>query len=157
LALGVSKGDATVMERDPRDPKESILTRNHWLRISGYSFVITLVVLGAFGLAGGWLNMPTQQMITVSFLTLAFSQLWHVFNMRDRGSNLFNNDVVKNPYIWGALALCILLLLTAVYIPPVANVLMVVDPGLKGWGVILGMSLIPLLLGQIYKQIDLFG
>ena len=157
LALGVSKDDSTVMEHEPRDPKEPILTRTHWMQISGYSLVITLVVLGAFGLASAWLDMPTQQVMTISFLTLAFCQLWHVFNMCDRGSDLLRNDVVNNPYIWGALGLCVLLLLAAVYIPPLADVLKIVDPGLEGWGLILVMSLIPLLLGQISMQIDLSG
>jgi Ca2+-transporting ATPase len=157
LALGVGKGDATVMERDPRDPEEPILTRTHWIQISGYSLVITLSLLGAFGLASAWLDLPIQQVMSISFLTLAFSQLWHVFNMRDRGSDLLRNDVVNNPYIWGALGLCVLLLLAAVYIPPLAEVLKIVDPGLEGWGLILVMSLIPLLIGQNGKQLDLFG
>jgi Ca2+-transporting ATPase len=153
LALGVSKGDPAVMKRSPRDPKEPILKKHHWVRIGGFSTIITLSVLGAFGLAAKGLGLDENQTVTISFLTLAFSQLWHVFNMRDRGSHFFKNDVFQNPFVWGAIILCVFLLLGAVYVPPLADVLRIVNPGLMGWGVVIGMSLIPWVVGQIYKSL----
>jgi Ca2+-transporting ATPase len=155
LALGVSKGDPAVMQHPPRDPEEPVLMKKHWLRIAGFSGVITLVVLGAFGLASMWLGMDSQETITVSFLTLAFAQLFHVFNMRDRGSNIIHNDIFQNRYVWGAILLCVILLLGAVYIPSLAEILKIVDPGLSGWMLILGMSLIPLVVGQVYKSMPI--
>ena len=69
--------------------------------------------------------------MTVSFLTLAFAQLWHVFNMRDKNSGFFNNAIVRNPFVWGALVLCSLLLAATVYVPLLAEVLNVANPGAK--------------------------
>jgi Ca2+-transporting ATPase len=106
LALGMGEGDPSIMERPPRDPDEPIMTRNHWLAMSGYGGVITASVLGAMALSLSWLGMAQARAVTISFLTLAFAQLWHVFNMRDHGSHPLRNDVVRNPYVWGALALC---------------------------------------------------
>ncbi|HEX3035811.1 MAG TPA: cation-transporting P-type ATPase, partial [Thermodesulfobacteriota bacterium] len=151
LALGVGEGDPEIMKRSPLNPKEPILTRRRWLAIGGYSSIITVSVLGAFALAFSWLKMGEKGAITVSFLTLAFSQLFHVFNMRDRGSSFIRNDVTLNPYIWGALALCVLLLIVAVYIPGLAAVLNVANPGLDGWVLVLIMSLVPVAIGQIFK------
>lgn len=151
LALGVSPGDRHIMRRPPRDPQEPILTRAHWLTIVGYGSLITLAVLGALALALLWLELPTKQAVTISFLTLAMAQLWLVFNMRDRDSHWWRNEISQNPYVWGALALCLVLLLLAVYLPGLAQVLQVVDPGLSGWLLAGGMSLAPLLLGQIWK------
>jgi Ca2+-transporting ATPase len=78
-----------------------------------------------------------------------------VFNMRGQTqshrSNLLHNEVTRNPYVWGALALCIALLMAAVYIPGLAQILDVSDPGLQGWALVIAMSLIPLLGGQILK------
>jgi Ca2+-transporting ATPase len=68
--------------------------------------------------------------------------------MRDKNSSLFNNAIVRNPFVWGALALCTLLLAATVYLPLLARVLNVVNPGLRGWLLILGMSLLPMLVGQ---------
>jgi Ca2+-transporting ATPase len=117
LALGVSEGDPTIMRQPPRDSSQPLLTRRHWLTIGGYSLVITLSVLAALALAITWFKMGERQAVTISFLTLAFAQLWHVFNMRESGSGFFRNEITQNPFIWGALALCVGLLLLAVYLP----------------------------------------
>ena len=154
LALGVGEGDPHLMERPPRDPEEPILTRQHWLSIVGYSAVITVAVLGALALAMLWLGMEQSEAVTVSFLTLAFAQLWHVFNMRDRDSGFIRNDITQNRWVWGALALCSGLLLLAVYVPGLANLMKVRNPGVEGWGLILGMSFVPWAVGQILKEID---
>ncbi|NIO03031.1 MAG: HAD-IC family P-type ATPase [Proteobacteria bacterium] len=152
LALGVGEGDPTIMNDRPRDPREPILTRHHWLAIGGYGLTMTLSVLGALTLALIWLKMGEGQAVTVSFLTLAFTQLWHVFNMRDRRSGLILNEITRNPFVWGALALCVTLLLLAVYIPGLASVLKLENPGATGWILVIVMSLIPCLLGQILKS-----
>lgn len=144
------------MDRPPRDPQEPILTRSHWLAIVGYSSVITASVLGALALAVNWQQMEQARAVTVSFLTLAFAQLWHVFNMRGSDSNFLRNDITQNPYIWGALALCALLLLVAVYVPGLANLLQVTNPGRAGWALVIGMSLIPYAVGQILKPFNIF-
>ncbi len=152
LALGVGEGDPSVMTQPPRDPKEPILTRRHWRSIAGHGTTITLSVLGALGLAHVLLGMTGRSAVTVSFLTLAFAQLWHVFNMRECGSGLVHNDVARNPFVWGALALCSGLLLAAVYAPGLSAVLKLVNPGTKGWALILGMSLVPLVVGQVANR-----
>jgi Ca2+-transporting ATPase len=152
LALGVGEGDPVIMERPPRDPKEPIMTRRHWFAVAGYGLTITLSVFGALTLAFNWLEMDTKRAVTVSFLTLAFAQLWHVFNMRERSSSFLRNDITGNTFVWGALVLCTGLLLAAVYVPGLADVLKVTDPGIRGWAVVIGMSLVPWALGQIMKK-----
>ncbi len=154
LALGVGQGDPAVMKSRPRDPREPILTRQHWFAIGGYGLLITLSVLGALALSLKWLGMEERQAVTVSFLTLAFSQLWHVFNVRDRGSGLVRNEITQNPFVWGALALCVGLLLLAVYLPGLSFVLKMADPGPKGWALVVATSLIPWGVGQIWKSVE---
>jgi len=153
LALAAGEGDPGVMDRPPRDPEEPIVGRDLWLRIAGFGAVITVCVLVALFLARGWLDMPVPQAVTVSFLTLAMAQLFHVFNMRDPGSSFWRNDIVANGWVWGAVALCIGLILGAVYLPGANRVLETVDPGLAGWGLVLGMSLVPWILGQVWASV----
>ncbi len=71
--------------------------------------------------------------------------------MRDRDSNILRNEIIGNRYVWGALALCTALLLAAVYVPVLADVLKVVDPELEGWMLVIVLSLVPLVVGQILK------
>ena len=152
LALGVGKGNPTLMDRPPRDSKEAIITQHHWLMITVYGLLIALPVLGVFALSLTVLAMEQKRAVTISFLSLAFARLWHVFNMRERRSQIFRNEITGNPYIWGALVICTGLLVTAVYLPGLSSVLQTVDPGLEGWGLIMVTSLIPLMIGQILKS-----
>ena len=150
LALGVGRGTEQAMDRSPRDPEEPVVTSYHWGLIGGYGLVIALTILGAFAVALGGLGMETERAVTVSFLTLSISRLLHVFNMRTPTSGVFHNEITRTPYVWGALGLCLALLLLAVYWAPLATILSVVPPGLEGWLVIGGASVVPLLVGQIY-------
>ncbi len=150
LALGVGRGTDEAMDRPPRDPAESVLTPYHWGLIGGYGVLIAVTILGAFLTALYGLGMETTRAVTVSFLTLSLSRLLHVFNMRMPESGWVYNEISRTGYVWGALALCVALLLLAVYWPPLAGILSVVPPGVDGWLLIAGASVVPLLVGQAY-------
>lgn len=149
LALGVGPGSGRVMDRPPRDPSSPIMGKKQWFAIGGFGAIIGGAVLLGFALSLTVFEMEVERAVTISFLSIAFARLWHVFNMRDPGSGLFNNQITRNTLVWGALLLCIGLLLLAVYIPPIAGALNVVAPGIIGWSLIIGTSLIPLVFGQI--------
>lgn len=151
LALGLGEGERGILERPPRDPEEPVLTREHWLRIFGWGSVITVVVLGVYALALYRLDLGPEMAVTMSFLTLALAQLWHVFNMRGTGAGRVKNDITKNGWVWGALAVCIVLTLIAVYVPPLAQVLDVVPPTLEQWEIVVAASLVPAVVGLIRK------
>ncbi|MDX1654367.1 MAG: HAD-IC family P-type ATPase, partial [Candidatus Competibacteraceae bacterium] len=154
LALGVGRGDPGVMDHPPRDRDEAVLTRRHWGAVAGWSTVISACVLAGLALALLWAGMEQTQAVTVSFLTLAFAKLGFVFNLRDRGSTLLGNDVVRNPWIWLSIVLCVVLLLAAVYLPGLSDLLRTVDPGPTGWGLALGLAVIPLAIGQLMRALQ---
>ena len=148
LALGMGKGAPDVMKRKPRLRDEPVLTRAHWSAIGGWSVVIAACVLGALIVAFYRLGFDQRQAVTASFLTLAFGKLWFVFNLRSPASRLLDDDITRNPFIAASIALCTALLIAAVYLPGLSTVLKTQDPGLRGWLLVLGMSLIPFVLGQ---------
>jgi Ca2+-transporting ATPase len=154
FALGACEGSEDVMDRSPRDPAEPIMTRTHWTELGLYGILISVSTVGAFVIAGGMYvgGLETEEAVTVSFLTLAFAQLWHVFNMREITSGIFRNEVTENLYVWGALGLSTLILFGAVYLPGVSLALRTTPIGLDGWLVVLGMSLIPLGIGQLERE-----
>lgn len=153
LALGVGQGDSRIMDRPPRDPSEAVITRGHWWLIAGYSGLITAAVLGALAAAILLLDFSGDRAVTVSFLTLAFAQLWHVFNMRKPASSSLSNEITRNIYVWGALALCVLILLAAVYLKGLSSVLSLSPPGASGWLLIIAASLFPLIAGQFFLHL----
>ncbi len=157
LALGVGEGAPGIMRRPPRPPDEPFLTRAHWGGIVGYALLITLSTLGAFAVAYGWLGYEGRELVTVSFMTLAFGRLWHVFNMRAGGTSPLRNAVVRNPAVWGAIVLCTGLILATAFVPVLSEVLRMVVLDATGWALALGASLLPLLLGQVAKSFSRRG
>jgi Ca2+-transporting ATPase len=157
LALGFGEGAAATMQRPPRDPREPIVTRQLWLAILCYVALIAGAVLGALFAALHVLDLDEHRAITVSFLALALAQVWHVFDMRERGSALVRNDVVRSPWVWGAVVLCLLLLLLAVHGPVLPAVLGTADPGVAGWALALGASVLPALAGQVWLSRPMRG
>src|SRR5262249_13785983 len=110
-------------------------------------------VWGSLWLALVHLRLGEERSVTVTFLTLAAAQLWHVFAQRQRGSRPFKNEITRNPYVWGALALCAGLLVLAVYLPPFAALLKLRDPGAAGWAIVVGMSAAPMFVGQVVREV----
>ncbi len=151
LALGVGEGDREIMNHPPRGAAEPIITGRQWVLVGGYGVLIAGCVLGALSISVHWLEIDHDQAVTISFLTLALSQLWHVFNMRNADTGVFVNEITKNKYIWGALAICVALVLVAIYIPGLSHIMRLESPGGIGWSLAIGFSLVPLFVGQILK------
>jgi Ca2+-transporting ATPase len=151
LALGVGKGDEDVMRRPPRDTSEPMLAYRHWAVVAAYGALMAGAILGSFFAALFWFEMEPERATTISFLTLGLARLWHVFNMRSARSGLFVNDVTQNRFVWGAIALCAVLLIGGAYTPGVSDALEIVEPGPEGWALIVVASLVPLVLVQLVK------
>ncbi len=153
LALGIGEGDENVMARPPRDPERPILAARDWWMISGYGLVIAVFTLTALYVGIAVWHLQPHEAITLSFLTLGLSRLWHVFNMRPPGSHLWRNQVTRNPWVWAAIALCVPLMLGAVYLPGAQFVLKTRPPGVHGWALVLACSFGTLVAGQIAKLV----
>jgi Ca2+-transporting ATPase len=149
FALGMGEEDGHVLKVPPRDPKKTIVTKSMWIGIIAHSISITIATLGALLIARQVFMMDQEEATTVSFLTLAFAQLWHVFNMRDPSSSFLSNAVTRNLYVWSAILISIVFLIVAIYVPSFAYTLQLRVPSIEVWGLILVMSFLPLVIGQL--------
>lgn len=148
LSLGVGPPSSGVMTRPPLPPNASILGREQWTAVFGYGAVIGATVLGVFFAALFWLEVARAQAVTVAFLTLSIGRLLHALNMRAPETTLVDNEILRNRWMWGAVALCLTLLAVAVYLPPLAAILSLAAPGAAAWGLIGVGSSVPLVVGQ---------
>ena len=73
--------------------------------------------------------------------------------MREANEKIFNNQVVRNKYIWMALATCFAALFAAYFIPVLQTNLAFVMLELKEWGLVIISSLSTLLIIQIIKSV----
>ncbi|WRH86780.1 cation-transporting P-type ATPase [Nguyenibacter sp. L1] len=147
FALAMGEGEAGILTRAPRDPKEPILGPAQWVAITLQGGVLAAGTFAALASAR-WFAFDARQSVTVTFLTLAFGQLWHGFNMRDPRAGVLVNDVTRNGWLWGALVLCGVLLALPPYLGPISHPLHLVPPTATMWAVVLGCSAAPLAVIQ---------
>lgn len=154
LALGLSKGDKGVMERPPRDPASFIVSKKDWIAVYAYSIIITLAVIASIIYCKQTISADNNIANNVAFLTLAFAQIFHVFNMSSKNSHLLINEITKNKFVWLAVIICISLLLLVYAIPQMRLVLGLERLSVELWLVSVLFGLIPLVLVQLYKIIE---
>ena len=151
LALGVGKGDKTVMDNPPRDPKKNIITNSNWIAIALYAAAISLSVIAAILYCKAYISTDDKVANNIAFITLAFAQLFHVFNMASPHSKLLVNEVTTNKFVWLAILICTGLMLLVYAVPQLRLVLRLGVLPVKAWLVALLAALLPLLLVQLYK------
>lgn len=153
LALGLGKGDKSVMERPPRDPKHRIVSNKDWITINLYAAAMTLSVIAAVFYCNYAISNDSKIVNNVAFITLAFAQLFHVFNMSSAKSNFLVNEITKNKFVWIALLICTILLVLVYAFPQMRLVLDLEMLSAEVWAASILAGMIPLVLVQGYKAI----
>ena len=148
FALALGEGERDVLQHPPRKPNEPIVSRQQWMTFVLHSAALAAGTFGAAAAARLWLDLNGDTAVTVTFLTLAFAQLWHVFNMKSAHSPLLRNEVTRNPWLWAALALCTALLAVPPYLEPLAQALHLSPLTPAMWTIVLVMSAAPLIVIQ---------
>ena len=147
FALAMGEGESGILRRPPRDPHEPILGRAQWLVIVLHGAALTVATFASLAAARG-LALDPRATVTVTFLTLAFAQLWHAFNMRAARSGIFLNETTRNGWLWGAIVLCTVLLALPPYLAPVADLLHLAPLTAAMWTIVLACSLAPFVVIQ---------
>jgi P-type Ca2+ transporter type 2C len=153
LALGLGKGDHTVMDEPPKDPKAAIVSGKNWMAIVLYSLAMTMAVMVAIIYSQKITHVNDKVLNNIAFITLAFAQLFHVFNMSSFHSKLLVNEITRNKFVWFAIFICSGLMIFIYILPQTRLVLGLVELPLEVWSVSIMASLIPLVVVQIYKGI----
>lgn len=155
LALGLGKGDKNVMKNPPIDAKKAIVDKKDWIKIGIYAFIITFSVASAVIYCQEFITPDDKIANNVAFITLAFAQLFHVFNMSSFDSKVFINDITKNKFVWLAVLICTGFMVLVFVSPKIRLVLDLDILHTEIWMLAILASLFPLILIQFYKI--LFG
>lgn len=154
LALGVGKGDEKVMEKQPRDPKENIITSKDWIKVFIYAALVSASVVIAVIYCDHINESDHKIANNAAFVTLAFAQLFHVFNMSSMNSKIILNDITKNKFVWLATVICTGIMI-AIFAIPYTRLVLGLEPLPKeAWIVSILCSLMPLVVVQTYKVIS---
>ncbi len=134
LALAVEPASAEIMNQPPRSARSSLLSKPFLLLIAWQAAMLGIIGLAAYMWALQRYG-PGAHSRTVALFALVGVQLGHTFNCRSRRRSALN-VLFKNPFIWIAAVIVILLQLLAAYFAPLASVLGTVKPFAVDWLVI---------------------
>ena len=148
IAIGLEPHNETIMKETPRDRNTPILDKSFAVEVVLEGLLIAIGTMLAYyvGLSAG----GAETARTMAFATLCLSRLLHGFNSRGKES-LFRLGILTNKFIWIAVAIGSLMLLAVLTFQPLMVLFEIAPLTGNQYGIIFGLSLMPLILIQIYK------
>ena len=148
MALGVDPNNHDIMNRPPRQPRESVFSRGLSLKIITRGFQIGISTVLVF--AGVYfLKNDLTLARTMAFCTLVFCQMFHVFDCRSETLSIFEIGMFKNKYLIFATVCSVFMQLLVVYHPFMRGIFATVPLGLSDWLVVLCISGWTFIIGAI--------
>ena len=92
---------------------------------------------------------------TMAFVTLAFSELVHVFNIRNNKKSIFKTHPFNNKTLLGAIGLSALLMLIILFIPALRHIFSIPVLPMNNILEIIGLVLIPIVIVEIFKLLKI--
>ena len=164
ISLGMDPGDKDVMNRKPRDPKESFFAEGAGMRAIVGGVLIGVLTLVAFYLGiihSG--DVPIKEAKdgteivtygrTMAFIVLTFSQLFYSLSMRNSKKTIFEVGFFGNMFLIISIIISIILQVLLISIPPIAEMFKVTALDPSHWGIVIGLSLIPFAINEIIKVV----
>ena len=127
LALAVDPAGKDIMNRKPRKNTKGIFSGGMVFRVCYQGIMVGIITLIAFilGLATTK-EMPDDQRIsiaqTMAFCVLAFSELVHVFNVRDNKNSVLKTGILSNKMLILAIGVSMLLVFAVLFIPQLRDI-----------------------------------
>lgn len=150
VALATEKSHKTILKEKPRLKTDAIITKKDLV------FILTLAVL-MMGLGMlfflPYLTESVDKARTMVFAVMVFTQLFNVYNLRSLETPTWKLGYFSNPAINAAVAISSLLFLGAMYTPTLQPVFGFIPLTLWELAVVILVSGIVLLVGELYKTI----
>ena len=167
LALAFDPANSDIMQRKPIKPGKGIFTKGMTWRVVYQGIMIGGLTLAAFmiGLATtkepiGTLTLDQSKIEvgqTMAFVTLALSELVHVFNVRDNKKSIFKTGIFNNMKLIGAIIISAVLMFVILLIPGLRKIFSI--PVLPKENIIelICLVLAPIVIVEIFKLLKING
>ena len=161
LALAFDPANQDIMKRKPAKPGKGVFTKGMTWRVIYQGVMIGLLTLGAFMLGLATTTQPIDGLTldeskievgqTMAFITLAMSELVHVFNVRNNKKSVFKTKVFNNSKLLWAVLASALLMMVILFVPALRNIFSI--PVLPTQNIIELVALIfaPLVIVELFK------
>ena len=117
VALGMEQAEQNVMNRAPRKAKEGVFAGGLGFDIFSQGIIISAITLIAYFVG---LKMDgAQHGMTMAFVALSMTEIFHAFNMRSRRASVFSLKT-HNKTLWLSMLFALILTVIVLFVHPVA-------------------------------------
>jgi len=169
ISLGVDPGDKDVMNKKPRNPKESFFAEG-----AGFRAIIAGILIGALTLTAFYIGVKehgfaVNEVIgnkseealsaltygrTMAFIVLTVSQLFYSLTMRNSKKTIFEVGFFKNKFLILSIITGIILQVGLTSISGIAAIFKVTQLSFADWDIVFIFALIPFLVNEIIKVVS---
>ena len=148
LALGIDPADKNIMSRKP-NRQNSLFDKGLIMRVCSQGVFISISTL--IGYFYGLTRFNTKTAMTMAFLILASSQLFHALNQRSNIDSVFTRYKEHNKTLFLAMIASFLMLITILLIPSLRNFFSLTVLNINQILIALVLSVLPLFEVEIIK------
>ncbi len=152
ISLGLDPKDKEIMSQPPISPNKPLLSFSVWTEIIIEGFMIGALSLVAYGL-GLIITHDAKTAQTMSFFTLAISQLIHSFNMRSDKS-ILNRKFIENKYLVLSFLAGFIAQTLLIYVPALCNAFNLAPLNKLCFAISLFLSVMPVVFVELQKHIN---
>jgi len=151
LALGVDPPDPDIMQKPPRNPKESVFTKDVkvYLLICSTIYTLKITLIFIYGLSTGGLTKAQ----TLVFTTIILSELLVALSCRSLEYPVFKVGLLANKFLLLAIALSATLAFIALLIPQLHRAFNVTFLEPADWAIAMGAASILFIILEIRKYL----
>ena len=155
LALAYDPAEKDVMNRKPAKNSKGVFTKGLSFRVIYQGIMIGLLTLIAF-ICGLATNSPDQMVKidtaqTMAFAVLAFSELVHVFNVRNNKKSIFKSNPFNNKYLILATIVSAALMFIVLLVPALRSIFSIVLLPADKLAETIALIFAPILIVEIMK------
>jgi Ca2+-transporting ATPase len=134
IALGVDPGDPDIMERKPRDPNESVFTRDVKTYLTLAPILMSALLLFGYFFYHPWESAAQLTEARTQLLTaMIIMELVNAISARSLKYPVWQVGVFKNKFLWYAVGSSFLLQLFVLYTPGINSAFDVTAPEPLDW------------------------
>ncbi|MCB1138735.1 MAG: cation-translocating P-type ATPase [Leptospiraceae bacterium] len=148
MSLGLEPARPGLMRQNPRRPGSHILTVSRTLRLFFYGL---LMAAGTLIMYFYGLQISEAVGSTLAFTTFVLFQFFNVFNARAENETALNRNFFRNPRLWLALCVVLVLQLLAVHWNPAAELFSTTPLSWQHWLMALATASSIFFLDELFK------
>ena len=157
IGLGMEEAEATTMQQPPRKKTDGIFSGGLGVDVIVQGAIIAILTVVSYGVGhyletGSIAIHTSNDGMTMAFLTLSLTEVFHSFNMRSRTESLFSLKR-QNKTLWATFAFSIVLTVVILYVPVLRNLFSFTFIDGKEFAIAFGLAFLIIPIVEISKLI----